>query len=293
MLCFSTKLLLRLYNKCDKIKWVISMEITCEKLSKNYLEVNSCERQFLSDQDYTTLRERGRVDYHILYITKGFCTTEFDGKEYRVGAGNIILYLPNERQKYSFKAADGSVSCYIHFSGTGCDEMLKKFGFFGRHIFYVGLSSKLESIFTKMADEYALKKEFYVDGCTALLWQFLAVAGRFLKYHQNEINIVNERAVDNVCRYMHKNFSQNNSVQFYADMCGLSVSRFTHVFKSSTGVSPIQYAIKIKLDIARHLLENTNLGIAEIATAVGIEDSNYFSRLVKKHTGYPPKHFRQ
>ncbi len=285
-------MLLRLYSSRVRMIAVIKMEISCEKLSKNYLEVNSCERQFLSDQDYTMLRERGRVDYHILYITKGFCITEFDGKEYRVGAGNIILYMPHERQKYSFNAVDGSVSCYIHFSGTGCEEILKRFGFLGKHIIYVGLSSKLENIFTRMADEYALKKEFYVDSCTALLWQFLAVAGRFAKYHRDEINIVNENAVDNVCRYMHKNFSENNDVKFYADMCNLSVSRFTHVFKASTGTSPRQYVIKIKLDIAQQLLENTNLGISEIAMAVGIEDGNYFSRLVKKRTGHSPKYFK-
>ena len=96
------------------------MIISSERESSVFLEVNSCARQLLSDRDYTMLRKDGRVDYHILYITHGLCTTEFDNEILNVDAGNIILFKPYEKQKYSFKAHDHSVSCYIHFSGPEC-----------------------------------------------------------------------------------------------------------------------------------------------------------------------------
>ena len=123
------------------------MIISSEKESSIFLEVNSCARQLLSDRDYAMHRKYGRVDYHILYITHGLCTAEFKNEIINVNAGNIILFKPHEKQKYSFKAYDHSVSCYIHFSGTECDRLLKQFHLYDNHVTFVGVNSTLENFF--------------------------------------------------------------------------------------------------------------------------------------------------
>lgn len=43
---------------------------------------------------------------------------------------------------------------------------------------------------------------------------------------------------------------------------------------------------------ALELLQTTELSVSEIAVQVGIYDANYFSRLFKKVTGYPPRYFK-
>lgn len=268
------------------------MIISSEKESDRYLEVNSCAKQFLSDRDYTMLRKDGRKDYHILYITNGFCMVEFDNREFKVGAGNIILFKPYEKQKYRFLAKDNSISSYIHFSGTACAELLERFGLSHKHIYYVGTSNKLEQIFSKMEDEFILKKCLYEDICSGLLLQFLATAGRLSEFIEKEINLNIEKNMDSICKYIHNNYWENNSIQYFADMCHLSVSRFSHAFKESTGLSPKNYIILTKINIAIGLIESTNLSMADIATAIGIEDVNYFSRLFKKHTGHTPTFYR-
>lgn len=269
------------------------MIISSEKESDKYLEVNSCATQFLSDRDYTTLRKDGRKDYHILYITNGFCIAEFDGVEYKAAAGNIILFKPFEKQRYSFKARDNSVSSYIHFSGTACNDLLHQFGLADSHIINVGISNKLIQIFSKMEEEFILKKSFCEDICASLLHQFLATAGRLAESVQKEINLSADRTMDNICKYIHKNYWENNSIEFYANMCNLSVSRFSHAFKENTGLSPKNYILRAKINIACELIETTSLSIADIAAAIGFEDANYFSRLVKKHTGQSPSFYRK
>lgn len=268
------------------------MIISSEKVSDLFLEVNSCERQILSDRDYTMVRSRGRADFHILYITSGFCTIEDAGGRFRIGAGNIILFRPYEPQKYSFLASDHSVSSYIHFSGTACEKLLRQTGLYQDRITYVGVSNRLETIFAEMEEEAILKRPFYTEICASLLLKFLAAAGRLKEDHARPIHTGSQDNMDRACKYMHKHFEENRPVAFYAAMCSLSVSRFSHAFKERTGMPPKRYMTAVKTDAARRLLETTTLSIAEVSEAVGIADVNYFSRMMKKHTGHSPKYFR-
>jgi len=263
-----------------------------EKLSDAYLELNSCGRQFLAYHDYKLIRENGRVDYHILYIEQGACTVEIDGSEKVVYAGNIILFKPYERQVYSFRGEDNSISCYIHFTGTGCEELLTKFGFLDSRVTYVGTNNTLESIFSEMENEYLLKAPYYNESCAALLLHFLATAGRLRQYNRQEVNIKSRQSIDAVCKHMHNHMDQKYNVAFYSEMCHLSVSRFAHIFKEHTGVSPKAYMMNIKISVARKLLNTTDLSVSDIAGIVGIDDVNYFSRMFRKHTGHSPSHFR-
>ena len=51
---------------------VSALQMTSEKISDEYLEINSCNVQHLTGKNYRMLRPEGRVDYHILYIAEGF-----------------------------------------------------------------------------------------------------------------------------------------------------------------------------------------------------------------------------
>ena len=63
-------------------------------------------------------------------------------------------------------------------------------------------------------------------------------------------------------------------------------------FKKTTGKSIINYLIDVRVNAAKKLLAESSMSCARIATAVGFEDANYFSRIFKKRTGYSPLKFR-
>ena len=98
--------------------------VSTERVSDEYLTLNSCGIQRLGVIDRGSRRVNGRLDYHILYIEQGCCHLTLEGQETCVGAGGVILFRPREPQIYSFRAADDSVSHYIHFTGSGCAELL-------------------------------------------------------------------------------------------------------------------------------------------------------------------------
>ena len=69
--------------------------------SQRFLQINNCGIQS-AKADVTVIRENGRSDYHILFITGGTCTATHGGNIYKLVAGDVVVYYPHEEQKYIF-----------------------------------------------------------------------------------------------------------------------------------------------------------------------------------------------
>lgn len=262
-------------------------------ISKDFLKLNSCDIQKLWDKDYFTLRENGRPDYHILYIISGKCTAVSEGKEITILPGEIFLIPPGEKHVYSFKAEDKPISCYIHFSGTGCEKLLSKAGFFPDRVLHLKKSRSLEEIFEKLCREFHMKKPLFNEFCSSYLIEFFSLAGRKNEELKNPVLSKNKREIDNILNIMIEEYEKNHPVSYYAKICHLSVSRFQHIFKSCTGRTPVEYINAIRINHAKEHLINTDLSVSAISEAVGFSDQNYFSRIFKKHTGISPNQFRK
>lgn len=78
-----------------------------------------------------------------------------------------------------------------------------------------------------------------------------------------------------------------------AKECGLSTSRFIHLFKEKTGYSLTNYIVKMRLEKAKTILSAGNLKISEIALECGYSNQNYFSLAFKKYTGMSPTKYKE
>lgn len=74
---------------------------------------------------------------------------------------------------------------------------------------------------------------------------------------------------------------------------GLSEQYLCRVFKQSTGMRPVEYILKKRIDIARSYLETTDMPIPEVAEKTGFHNTSYFYRNFKKFTGTSPLLCRQ
>jgi AraC-like DNA-binding protein len=68
----------------------------------------------------------------------------------------------------------------------------------------------------------------------------------------------------------------------------MSVSSFHHHFKSVTGMSPLQFQKRQRLQEARRLMLGEDLDAASTASRVGYDDASHFSREYKRLFGAPP-----
>jgi AraC family transcriptional regulator len=73
----------------------------------------------------------------------------------------------------------------------------------------------------------------------------------------------------------------------------MSKFHFCRIFKKHIGVSPMQYAINLRLKKAMTLLARKDLSISEVATQSGFRDLSEFCRQFKRLYGSPPSSVRE
>ena len=84
---------------------------------------------------------------------------------------------------------------------------------------------------------------------------------------------------------------ENYSVKEIAKRCAICESGLRKLFKSTYGISPIEYKQKIKINKAKFLLEGSTLSIAEISEQLGFYDAAYFTKAFKHHAGCTPTEY--
>lgn len=92
--------------------------------------------------------------------------------------------------------------------------------------------------------------------------------------------------------YMRHHVAANISVRDIASECGISAGHFTKAFSESTGLTPHQWILRSRVELAKELLAK-DMAIAAIAASCGFADQSHFSRVFKKMTGFPPAKWRK
>ncbi|KPQ19396.1 MAG: AraC family transcriptional regulator [Algoriphagus marincola HL-49] len=99
--------------------------------------------------------------------------------------------------------------------------------------------------------------------------------------------------MNRVMQYLLDRRFQKISLDEMAAVANLSKEAFCRYFKLRTRKTFTQYLLQLRINEAQKLLQETDLGISEIAYQVGFENLSYFNRSFKNLTGIPPKAFRK
>jgi AraC family transcriptional regulator len=96
------------------------------------------------------------------------------------------------------------------------------------------------------------------------------------------------RAVD----YIEANLHRDLSVAEIAHQVTMSESHFSHVFRSSVGLSPHRYVRDRRIERAKTLLRECDMPLGEIAQKIGCSSASNFSVLFHSATGTTPSTYR-
>lgn len=96
-----------------------------------------------------------------------------------------------------------------------------------------------------------------------------------------------------VIHYMQENLQRDLELKQLADNFKYSPSHFSVLFQKETGVSPINYFIRLKMQKACQYLELSRMKIFEISQMLGFDEPAYFSRLFTKVIGMTPTAYRK
>lgn len=108
----------------------------------------------------------------------------------------------------------------------------------------------------------------------------------------NSLQRAKDPRIRKVLDYLDMHFQENPDITFLANMCYLSPSRFSHLFREECGIYLSAYINELKLSQALELLRDSNSSIANISYACGFSDANHFSTFFKKKYGKSPREVR-
>ena len=270
----------------------MGLRFTTEKEHSGYMKVNSCGQQWLGDRDYNTIREKGRVDYSIHYIAEGQGYYESEGKSHTLSAGSLVLYFPKVRHHYFFRKEDKARMLWSHFSGTACLD-LESLRSDQPVAITIGDRKQFELIFDKMITAHYNRLTHGDQLCDRYMPVLLALIVQHTADDSTKHSIHGNEKMEQVLSHMHLTFNQPIEIEKYAQMCHVSKDRFIRMFKSCIGIPPYRYQLKIRIQRAVEMLENSSVSVCECAEAVGFHDNAYFCRIFKKFTGHPPSFYRR
>ena len=99
--------------------------------------------------------------------------------------------------------------------------------------------------------------------------------------------------VKHAMEYIKHHYNESVKIGDLADFIGVNRSYLTSSFKKTTGCSPQEFLVNLRMDKAKSLLKKTDLSINAVAGAVGYTDQLAFSKVFKKHCGKSPRMYRE
>lgn len=94
-------------------------------------------------------------------------------------------------------------------------------------------------------------------------------------------------------QYIRKNIGETLSVTAIAEYVNLTPEHLTRLLKKSTGYSLKEYLTHERLEAAKMLLSTTTLSVTSIASHVGYDNYNNFTKIFKKYEDCTPSEYRK
>lgn len=239
-------------------------------------------------------RAEGSSSYILLFCIagEGWVKLGSSGKQH-VQKHDLIVIPPNMPQSYGAAEANPWSIYWIHFTGILAEHYFELLPLQENKMQLSGASAiqwiKLfDSCYDTISEKiYSLPHCIYAN---QLLQQMLSLPSL---QPADPSNQASSNCVDRSIEYMKQQLSANLTVGQLAEFVHLSRSHYLSVFKRVTGISPMHYFMRLKIQQACQYLDFTDCSIKEISLKVGFQDPLYFSRAFHKIIGQSPSDYRK
>ncbi len=234
-------------------------------------------------------RPFGREDWLLFFCAQGQETFSLPSGEQVMESGGFVIYAPGEPQVHITTSKTKAEYYYMHFKTE--EPLLSALGLQTSRIYNAQPSSEVGFVFEKILSEMQLKQEGYERFCVCYFLEILSLLCRNHNGRKAQKIAYFDR-ISYAVQIISREYAQDRSVEEYAAMVSLSKSHFSHLFSKITGIGPIAYRNRLRLENAKELLRDTAQTVDQIARGVGFDSVSYFYRAFQKYVGMSPTEYR-
>lgn len=223
----------------------------------------------------------------IQYVISGCDIINTRNYSYIANAGDTYILHQGDTHNYYSEPTDPSRIMWFHVKGKLATEVMKIY----KMDDVVLLKNydtrkwilKVHEICKSTKDPYVIQEEG-----AALFVKFINhISKDYIKATQNLTYI------DNIKTYIDLHILEDLSVEKLAQISNFSVDYTIRMFKKNFGLTPYQYILDSRIDLAKKFLQLEKFSIEEISEKLHFCNVGYFSNVFYKKIGIRPSEFRK
>ncbi|WP_308638464.1 AraC family transcriptional regulator [Paenibacillus silvisoli] len=237
--------------------------------------------------------------YLIHHILSGTGTYAFAGGQHVLRAGQTFLIPPQQLISYASSEEAPWKYRWIAFEGRQAERLVTGAGFdTAVPVVDTGDNPRVAVLFRSIQRAFRLggaAAHFRAVGYLHLLFaEFAAASQPGSDAGTQQRGPDSEALAGEVIRYLSTQYAEPISIELMADALGYNRAYLSRVFKQQTGMTPVTFLLKLRIDKARLLLrERLELTIEQIAASVGFQDPLYFSKQFRRFYEQSPSAYRE
>lgn len=252
--------------------------------------------------------------YELSYIAKGTRQEYYNGKYYEIGEGSLFFLAPLTVHGFTNKTDINDMILqfspdYLQTNATAISpNTILTLKSEEKPYIQVEKDSYLEEILQKLYSLCNDVEHFQQEEYTSLnvhiqhnlstslhlleLINHLLEIG-FLTFRMEERSYSDIATLDTVINQILSHPESMPTMEEAARMANISYYHFSRLFKKATGFNYNNYCNNLRIQYAEELLLHSDLSIAEITSAVGLETNSGLTRLFKRSLGVSPMQYRK
>ena len=123
--------------------------------------------------------------------------------------------------------------------------------------------------------------------------EVIGIAGVKRPYEQTATATSGHGRLLKVVQFVTAHYGDDIVVADLAEQANLSVSQLHREFSRLFNITPNRYLREVRVGVGRHLLESSEMSMAQIARRCGFYDQSHFSRQFKASTGLSPLDYQK
>ncbi|MBN2982603.1 AraC family transcriptional regulator [Cohnella algarum] len=238
------------------------------------------------------------VDYYLFHDVisgRGTFVTEDKSAELRGGhsflirPGQLVSYVSDEQEPWHYR--------WVAFSGKNAANLVAEAGL-GPDVPIVDSrgDKKAGERCKKIYEAFRSRRSsasLEAAGHLHLMLAGLQAASEGLRPARLRPDSHAEELVRQIAGYLSTQYAEPVTIEAMAEALGYNRAYLSRIFRRSTGLTPIAFLTRTRVDHGRRLLrERPELTIEQIASSVGFADALYFSKQFRRQYGQSPSDYR-